>query len=628
MDHKVPLAASPCRAPARPMIGAWAALGALASLALASPSFGLEKAVVDGPAASEQNVQFNVYLPLRDRAATEAFLTELQTPGSATYHKWLTPAQFNERFGPEAATVNSITRELEAYGLQVTDVKTHSLHVSGSAAAVETAFGAKLSLGHFSSGRQVLVAATALRLTPSLQAAGAMITAFSGKIHMHTTNARIAGKPENRESPTGGYWFDDLKQAYSYPSYKVLTGKGVTIGILMTPGYNPPDVARYFAHEKIPAPNITTFNVEGGAPYDPKNPFNSAETFLDIEQSGGMAPQAHIILYNMPNLDDDSVFAGLIDIIEHNNADVVNMSFGEFEAAYTAAYNDGVDMTGILGLFDDFFMEGNALGITWVSSSGDLGALQAPPAACFEPSPPVPCGAMQLAVNTPASSPHVTAVGGTNLVTTFNARNPNDLNSAYVRENADDDPLVADIFFGTTATGAVWGSGGGISIFYRKPAYQDLVSQKNLPSSAKKWRTVPDVALHMGGCPAGTLYVALNGVCPPDRSFDWVGIDGAFFGFVGTSASSPDFAGLLALKIESEGSRLGNENFDIYSLAAAQAAGSGNKVYRQNIPGNNGFYHTAPGYNLVLGNGTVIGNHFVRGPALPTAGVPQTPSNP
>jgi hypothetical protein len=120
----------------------------------------------------------------------------------------------------------------------------------------------------------------------------------------------------------------------------------------------------------------------------------------------------------------------------------------------------------------------------------------------------------------------------------------------------------------------------------------------------------------------------LNGVCPPDRSFDWAALGGQFDGFVGTSLSSPDFVGLLALKIQSEGGRLGNENFDIYALAAAQANGSANEVYRQNIPGNNGVYKTAPGYNLVLGNGTVVGTNFVRGPSLPAAGIPQTPTNP
>jgi hypothetical protein len=68
-------------------------------------------------------------------------------------------------------------------------------------------------------------------------------------------------------------------------------------------------------------------------------------------------------------------------------------------------------------------------------------------------------------------------------------------------------------------------------------------------------RTVPDLALHIGGWPG----IAVQ-PCGPDRSFDWVGIDNGFFGFVGTSASSPDIAGLMALKIQFLGSPLGSEN--------------------------------------------------------------------
>ena len=137
-------------------------------------------------------------------------------------------------------------------------------------------------------------------------------------------------KPLNRESPSGGYWFDDLKQAYSYPSYLSLAGEGVTIGVLMTPGFNPPDMKLYFSHENLATPNIQTFNVEGGAPYDVNS---AAETQIDIQHSGGMAPKANIILYNLPDLSDDSILAGLTQIIENNVADVVNMSFGEPEAA-------------------------------------------------------------------------------------------------------------------------------------------------------------------------------------------------------------------------------------------------------------------------------------------------------
>jgi subtilase family serine protease len=606
-----------------------AALAATSWVSLAATASAAEKAVVDGAAISEQAVEFNVYLPVPDRAGAEAFLNQLHDPNSASYHQWLSPAEFKERFGQPASTVNKITNELAAHGLAVTEVHTHSLHVSGTAGGVKSAFGTSLAMAHFASGKQVLTTSAPLHLTPTMQAAGAVVADFSGKIWMRKISApSLLSKPQNRESPIGGYWFTDLKQAYSFPSYKKLTGKGVTIGILMEGGFNQPDMNKYFGHELLSSPKISTVNIAGGSPFDPNGSF---ETHLDIQQSGGMAPNASIILYNLPDLQDSSILSGLTTIIEFNEADVVNMSFSGPEAGYTPAYNGGTDFTGILAIYDDFFMEGNTLGITFVASSGDWGALDVPAPACFSANPPTPiCGPMEVGIGSPASSPHVTAVGGTNLVTTFNAKNPKDLNSAYVSENADDDPLDSDIFFGTSASGAVWGSGGGISLFYPKPTYQSLVSQSNLPKSAKKFRTIPDLSLQMGGCPGGTLYYDIHGECPPDRSFVWEIIGGQQEGVIGTSASSPEFVGLLALKIQDSGARLGNENFEIYALAAAQAAGSGNTVYRDKIQGNNGVYKSTlkGGYNLVIGNGTVIGGDFVQGPGLPVAGVPQTPTNP
>jgi subtilase family serine protease len=606
-------------------IRALATFGAVSWLASTGTASAFEKAVVEGAAADAQPVEFNIYLPVRDRAGLEALIDELHTPGSPLYRRWLTPTEFNQRFGPDSKTVNAITSELRAYGLVVSEVHTHSLRVAGTAGAVRSAFGAALAMGHFSSGKSTLIAASPLHMTPSLKAAGAVVSAFSGTVRMHTMSVAQALSdvgPQNRNSTIGGYWFDDLKQAYSYPSYEKLTGKGVVIGVLMSPGFNMADMNAYFSHEKLATPTIVNFNVEGGAPFSKTDSF---ETHLDIQQSGGMAPQSTIVLFNLPDLADDSVFAGLADIDEDNFADVINMSFGLFETAYTPAYNGGQDFSGILTIYDDFFAQGNVEGITFVASSGDLGALEAPPPACFEANPPNPCGKMQAAASTPASSPHVTGVGGTNLVTTFSSSS---LNSAYVRENADDDPLVADIFYGTTATGVVWGSGGGVSYFYPKPAYQYFVKQTFVPSSGNKKRTTPDVALHMGGCPLGTTYLEEHGVCPPDRSFDLVVLGGGLFGVVGTSASSPDFVGLTALKIQQEGTRLGNVNYEIYNLAQAQAHGAGNKPFRNNISGNNGKYSTGPGYNLVLGNGTVVGHDYVLGPSLAPAGIPQTPTNP
>jgi subtilase family serine protease len=224
---------------------AWAsaAFGAAACLGFAGSSSAAEKAVIDAEASAEQTVEFNIYLPLRSRDGVESLLEQLHNPNSALYHQWLTPVQFRERFGPQASTITAVANELKARGLEVTEVHSHSLHVSGTAAAVQTAFGTSLARGHFASGKQVISAVVPIKLTPALAAAGAVIADFSGRIRMQKTSyPSNQAKPQNRESPTGGYWFDDLKQAYSFPSFKKLTGKGVTIGILMTGDINQPDM--------------------------------------------------------------------------------------------------------------------------------------------------------------------------------------------------------------------------------------------------------------------------------------------------------------------------------------------------------------------------------------------------
>jgi subtilase family serine protease len=266
---------------------------------------------------------------------------------------------------------------------------------------------------------------------------------------------------------------------------------------------------------------------------------------------------------------------------------------------------------------DDLFAQGNAQGITFVASSGDSGALSAIPLACFDPKATSTCGSFLASAEFPASSPNVTGVGGTNLATTFTGA-PGNLNSAYISEQAFPDPLAADIFYGTPATGGIWASGGGDSIIFRKPNFQKLVHTGNA-----HFRTVPDLSLHMGGCPQGALS------CSPEDSADIAIIGGTAFGAIGTSASAVDFTGLTALAVQRFGTRLGNENLYIYSLAAVQSAGLGFKVFRTGIPGFDGLFSTTPkGYNRVLGNGTIKGTDFLLAPLIPTAGIPQTPSNP
>ncbi|SEC18397.1 S53 family peptidase [Terriglobus roseus] len=590
--------------------------GSVSALAIAATLtttlYAADKAVDNGRVSASQNVSFNVYLPLQNRSALDAQIASLHDSSSAQYHHWLTPEQFAAKFAPSAAQIAAVQQQLASHGLTVTAAGPQRLQVSGSASAVESALQTTLHKGTFKDGHTAVMAASKPVTTGALAEQGAVISGLSGFVRMRSFAHKAASvTPSNRYSATGAYWFTDLKQAYNWPSYTTYTGKGTTIGILMTGDYNPSDMTLYFSHEKLATPKFSTVQINGGAPYDPNGSF---ETHLDLQQSGGMAPNAKIILYNLPDLSDDNIIAGLSKIVNDNKADVVSMSFGGPEIFYTAAYNDGTDYTYLIKQENDLMAQGNAQGITFIASSGDAGALTAFPPACFDGVPN--CGSALPSASFPASSPNVVGVGGTNLVTTYTSST--DLNSAYVRESAYADPLTGDIFYGTSSTGQYWGSGGGDSIIFKKPLFQALTNTGNA-----KFRTVPDVALHMGGCPAGTIS------CGADDSADILTIDGINYGVIGTSASAPDFAGLTALAVQRFGTRLGNENYYLYALALSQEIGLTKNVFHQGIPGFNGLYYTTPkGYNRVLGNGTVSAKDFLLAPFVPSAGKPQTPSNP
>ena len=576
-----------------------------------------EKAVLTGAVAPAQLVSFEVYLPNQHRDQLEKDLQALHNPSSASFRKWLTPAEFTQRYGASAQQLAAIKSQLASFGLEATSINEHHLHVTGRAAAVEQALGSPLQAGAFKSGRKVMAATRPLAITGAMAEAGAVVVGLSGtirmQVHLHLSSAvsASAAAPDNRYSTAGGYWFTDLKQAYSFPSYQTFTGKGITIATLVDGAYLPADMTKYFTHESLATPNFSEINVDGGSPAND----DSFETNLDFEQAGGMAPDASIIHYNLPDLSDQSFLDGLDKIVSDNKADVVSMSFGGAEIFYTPGDNEGTDFTYLLKMEDDLMAQGNAQGITFVASSGDSGALDAIPVSCFNTPAPPNCGTFLASVEFPASSPHVTGVGGTNLATTYDGTTRN---SAYVSEEAYADPLASDIFYGTTATGGYWGSGGGDSVVFPKPLFQILTDTGNA-----NFRTVPDVAFHMGGCPGG-----VKGTCNPADSFVYEVYNNLYYGAIGTSAAAPDFAGLAALLDQEFGARTGNANYYVYVLALLQEYDLVH-VFHQGIPGYNGLYSgTASGYNRLLGNGTLDGVDFLLAPGLAVSGVPLTPTNP
>jgi subtilase family serine protease len=607
--------------------------------------------VVGKPDAASK-VNFEVALPLRNVDELRALLKSLHDPNSPQYHHWLTPTQFGLRFGPDSATVARVTAALRARGLTV-ETHTRSLHVTGTASLVERTLSMHLNLVHSETTARGsrLVADGAVHLPRELSEAGATVMSF-GRQEAHVMARQVTGPlgTDNRYGEDGGYWYDDLKQAYDYPSYQTmvtvkgnqqrLDGTGATIGVLMSSDYLPSDVAAVFDNENwtttTGTPDPTLFAdvaIDGGGGL-----FGGAfaEVSIDTQSEITGAPGSHVILYDIPDLSDGSIFAGYVDAIEDNQVDLISASFGECELFYFPKYNNGVDQRGVLRAYDELFMQGNSQGITFLASSGDSAGKECTTVSYFEGGPAhfIP------GIATPASDPNVTAVGGTNLQT---VTIPGSLDAAYAGENAWSDPEIPyDPYgLGVNVKGGVWGAGGGLSAMWPAPSYQSFVD-----TGSTTWRSAPDIGMQVGGCPGGISKIDkkinfCNGGSNPndgdgntDRSYGIfaiaVGQGGGFYGYIGTSLSSPSFAGAMALLIEQKG-RMGNLNEYLYRLAAVQAKQSKvAKFFRTEIPGYNGVIQSnvSPTYNVSTGVGTPVIKAVVGAGTAASAGIPQSASNP
>ncbi|HEY1961531.1 MAG TPA: protease pro-enzyme activation domain-containing protein [Rhizomicrobium sp.] len=607
-----------------------------------------------GTAPTAQQVRFDVFLPLRHKDQLEKLLEAQQNSNSPQYHKWLTPAQFGEQFGPDRTTIARVANALRTRGFAV-KAQTRSVHVTGTVDLVNRHFGIHLVTARSTPGTSLIVTNEPLQMPKELAAVGAQIPSFAplaahtfsqvaGKVYDKPTGRR--GAADNRYSDTGPYWFTDMRQAYGYPSYnatvtangttKPLNGKGAIIGVLISGDVLDSDIQDMFDHEHWtditgqPAPKLAArIALNGGAPFNP----NELEPSLDVQQELTSAPGAAVVLYNIPSLSQADVVGGYLEIVEDNLLDVVSSSFGLCEKYFYPAYNGGQDFRYIPQIEHELFMQGNSQGMSFLASSGDRAGKECASVAYFNghPSHFIP------GVSSPAADPNVTAVGGTNLVTSYDGGAT--LTSKYVTENAWEDPEVPQDPYGVGVPlrGGVWGAGGGYSVMFPAPSYQMNVA------TGSNMRALPDIGMQVGGCPGGISKLDKKGHCNggndpqngsgnTQRSAAIVAVDhvdrGSYLGVIGSSISSPEFAGVAAHLVEQHG-RMGNVNNYIYRLAARQTT-DGHRYYHTNIPGYNGIEDTDlnSSYSLSNGVGTPIVKNFIGQHQVERAGNPQTPSNP
>ena len=76
----------------------------------------------------------------------DGLLTDVQTPSSIQYHRWLTPSEFGRRFGPSDKQIQAVTSWLRGQGFESIRVSAGrtAIEFSGTAAKVEGALNVQI----------------------------------------------------------------------------------------------------------------------------------------------------------------------------------------------------------------------------------------------------------------------------------------------------------------------------------------------------------------------------------------------------------------------------------------------------------------------------------------------------
>ncbi|GHO62770.1 serine protease [Ktedonobacter sp. SOSP1-52] len=514
-------------------------------------------------------VGFRLYLGWNNPSAVEALAQAVSDPHNPSYGQYLTPAQFRQQFAPSQAQVNAVRSWLRNQGFNVVYAPTNNRYVSaeGTVAQAEAAFSANFGMYN--------VQGLTLRSPSStISIPGSIADVVTGVLGLddsaqfvHTNHAVDGNAPPppafvsaqpcstywNEKQAVGftnpygtgplpyapcGYTPDQVKGAYGISGYD---GSGQTVAII--DAFAAPtilqDVNQWSTNRGLPTMKSGQFSQvvapgtyhhpEAGLKQDPQGWYG--EETLDVEAVHGMAPAANIVYVGAPNSFQD-LDAALNEVVDRKLASIVTNSYG-FDSELLPA--------GYIKPFEDTILQGVAEGIGIYFSSGDNSD-----ESLIEG---------YRTTDWPASSPYVTAVGGTSLAV--------GANNNYLFETG---------WGSTTAswTGSTWsptppgdwiyGSGGGVSTLFSEPSYQQgVVSSSVFHTQGRTGRAIPDIAAI--GDP-NTGYLVGETQTFPDGSVKY-----AEYRIGGTSLSSPIMAGIMALADQAAGHPHGFANPLLYSLA-------------------------------------------------------------
>jgi subtilase family serine protease len=425
------------------------------------------------------------------------------------------------------------------------------------------------------------------------------VTVKPGVIHVGRAQDARAAPPSTaaciRDYKVACYDPAQVRLAYHLgPLYaKGVTGKGVTIVIVDS--YGSPTISNdlnvFDRAYRLPAPpSLRIIQPAGKVPaYDPANSDMvgwAGETTLDVEWAHAIAPGANLLLVETPVSETEGVhgFPQIVAaeqyVLKHHLGAVISQSFGATEATFPSKSA----VQALRGAYRQAYADH----VTVLAASGDSGAADVGLDETTYYSFPV--------TSWPDSDPLVTGVGGTELH--FSAKGSptaptvwNDTNNVNANELTEGDagpnPLA---------------SGGGLSMFFTRPSYQDGVA-----GVVGGKRGVPDVSMSASCSGSVDTYGSFGGAAA------------GWSPTCGTSEATPLFAGIVALADQVAGHWLGLINPALYQLAAQHAPGivpvtSGNNTVsftqggrKQTVTG----YPARRGYDLATGVGTIDAQYFV-----------------
>jgi kumamolisin len=558
-----------------------------------SERFRVPGAVSVGPADPTETAMLTIRVRRRADAPALPDMEELaaNAPGARSYP---TPEEFAATYGADPADLDAVAAFAAANGLEVTErsIPRRSVFVTGTIGRLADAF--KVELSRYNSPRGAYRGREGHVHVPE-ELSDIVVGVFGLDNRGMARRASNGGQLNPFPNPVP-LSPQQVASFYQFPDG--ITAAGQTIGLLEfwdpgPAGYRDSDIKTFFEVNGLPEPTITVVSLDGASNLPARLFGSSPEITLDIDVAGAAAPGADIVVYLAPWTEQgwhDIVTAAVADAV--NNPVVLSMSYGWAELendgliAWTQQAIDAVNET---------FGDAANMGITLLASSGDDGT------NCH-----ISDGRAHVLF--PASSPWVTACGGTTIKSTWVVpRDPVDAPPPARTAGSNAGPFFTETVWNSwwAPDGIYAATGGGVSDIFGPQSWQNVsgVTIDTSVNDQHKGRGVPDIAGNADPNSGYTIYF-----------FGQQNLTG------GTSATAPLYAGLVALLAAWLGRRPGWLNPYLYGLVPQGlwpyvfndiTGGGANNGTNAIIGENSTGYPARVGWDACTGLGSINGVHLL-----------------